>query len=90
MLASFFFGADPKKVSSGSSFTPMTRSGPLTQYVAVLSAAKDAICCVTVLPRGLSPSGVKDRFASFLTVLHFRKYGNTQKIGSSGKNHSVI
>ncbi len=51
------FCTDPKKGSPGSDSAPPARSGPETQDVAVLSAARDAICCVSSLPRDLVPSG---------------------------------
>ncbi|EAS0937006.1 hypothetical protein FCJ47_22185, partial [Salmonella enterica] len=47
---SLFSRSDPKTPGSGSDGNSPARSGPLTQDVAVLSAAGDAICCVTALP----------------------------------------
>jgi len=69
--------ADPKTLSSGSSFRPPARSGPLTQYVAVLVADNDAICCVPALPRDRPLTTGIERFAYSLTVVHFRKVVNT-------------
>ncbi|WP_181419287.1 hypothetical protein, partial [Klebsiella pneumoniae] len=51
MLYSLFSRSDPKKGSSGSASAPPGRSGPETQYLAVLSAGCNAICCVPPLPR---------------------------------------
>lgn len=81
---------DPKKVSSGSSSDAPARSGHLTQDVAVLSSADDAICCVTALPRDPARSTEKRRFAYSICVVYFRKPLNTQKIGSHRNGHPVI
>lgn len=81
---------DPKKGSSGSSFRPPARSGPLTQYVAVLSSACNAICCVHSLPHVHSLSTLKGRYAYSVCVVHFRKVLIRQKIGSHRNGHPVI
>lgn len=76
------FCTDPKKGSSGSAGTPPARSGPLTQYVAVLSAAGYAICCVNPQPRDRPLNTGKGRFAYSLTVVHFLKLQKKRKVGS--------
>ncbi|MCL2986278.1 hypothetical protein L6P17_16500 [Klebsiella pneumoniae] len=90
ILFSHFSTADPKNTSSGSLRTPPARSGLITQYVAVYSAADDAICCVTLLPRDRPLTTGKRRFACSLTVVHFRKVVIRKKIGSAGNGHPVI
>ncbi|MFM4174784.1 hypothetical protein AB8Q30_29915, partial [Klebsiella variicola] len=65
--------ADPISGCSGSPSDPPALCGPLTQYVAVLSAAGYAICCVNPLPRDRPLTTGKGRFAYSLTVVHFRK-----------------
>lgn len=67
---------DPKKGSSGSAGNVPARSGPVTQDVAVFSAADDARCCVSPLPRDPGSSSRKQCFTYFLTVVHFRKLLN--------------
>ena len=81
---------DPKKASSGSPSDPPALCGPLTQYVAVLSAAGYAICCVNPLPRDRPLTTGKGRFAYSLTVVHFRKLRNNRKVGSGRNGHPVI
>lgn len=90
MLVSHFSRSDPKKGSSGSAFRPPARSGAETQYVAVLSDASDAICCVSPLPRDRPLTTGIERFAYSLTVVHFRKLRNSVKIGSDRNGHPVI
>lgn len=82
--------ADPKTHCSGSPSDPPALCGPLTQYVAVLSAAGYAICCVNPLPRDRPLTTGKGRFAYSLTVVHFRKVVIRRKIGSAGNGHPVI
>ncbi|HGF0151534.1 TPA: hypothetical protein ACGBUC_005719 [Klebsiella variicola] len=90
MLGSHFSRSDPKNTSSGSAFRPPALCGPLTQYVAVLSAAGYAICCVNPLPRDRPLTTGKGRFAYSLTVVHFRKVVIRKKIGSDRNGHPVI
>ncbi|PCR11280.1 hypothetical protein CQA67_30555, partial [Klebsiella pneumoniae] len=78
------------KGSSGSAFRPTARSGPATQDVAVFPADSDARCCVPPLPRDEPLPPLKGRFAYSLTVVHFRKLLNTQKIRSHRNGHPVI
>ncbi|HHO8365338.1 TPA: hypothetical protein ACRX89_005068 [Klebsiella pneumoniae] len=73
MLVSHFSRSDPKKGSSGSSFPSPGLSGPLTQDVAVYSAADDAICCVIPLPRDRPLTPIKGRCGYSVCVVHFRK-----------------
>ncbi len=87
---SVFRRADPKRCCSGSSLDAPARSGPRTQDVALLSAADDAICCVNPLPRDRPLTTGKGRCGYSLTVVHFRKVVNKQKIGSAGNGHPVI
>ncbi|EKR7356836.1 hypothetical protein P9A26_003740 [Salmonella enterica] len=48
------------------------------------------MCCVlSSFPYPPRRAG-KDRFAYSLTVVHFRKVVNTQKIGSHGKADTII
>lgn len=82
--------ADPKRCCPGSYRTAPPCSGAETQYVAVFSAAYDAICCVSPLPRDLVPSGRYCRFAYFPAVVHFRKVVICQKVGSAGNGSPVI
>ncbi len=90
ILFSHFFTVDPKTPSPGSLRTPPARSGPATQDVAVLPADFDAICCVPPLPRDRPLTTGKRRFAYFLTVVHFRKLRNSEKIGSDRSGRPVI
>ena len=76
VLIPFFSLADPISVSSGSAGNVPARSGPLTQDVGVQSAAYDAICCGTPLPRDRPPDTGNECFAYSLTVVHFRKLRN--------------
>ena len=82
--------ADPEIVCSGSSFPSPGLSGPLTQDVAVYSAADDAICCVIPLPRDRPLTPIKGRCGYSLTVVHFRKLRNSVKIGSHRNGYPVI
>ena len=84
------FSGDPKTLSSGSDSAPPARSGPATQDVAVFPADDDAICCVPPLPRDLPLTTGKRRFAYSLTVVHFRKLRNSEKIGSDRSGRPVI
>ncbi|HBX5406235.1 TPA: hypothetical protein MH439_26570 [Klebsiella pneumoniae] len=90
MLYSLFSRSDPKKGSSGSLRTPPARSGPATQDVAVFLADDDAICCVPALPRYPARGSGFWRFAYSLTVVHFRKLRNIEKIGSDRSGRPVI
>lgn len=90
ILFSYFSTADPKTFSSGSAFRPPARSGPATQDVAVFPADNDAICCVPPLPRDRPLTTGKRRFAYSLTVVHFRKLRNSEKIGSDRSGRPVI
>ncbi|MFZ5325466.1 hypothetical protein ACOY6L_19565 [Enterobacter roggenkampii] len=85
-----FSSRDPISGGSGSSLPAPARGGTRTQYVAVLSAVYNAICCIPYPDRDLMPGGRYCRFAYFLTVVHFRKVVNKQKIGSAGNGHPVI
>lgn len=67
------FTSDPISGGSGSAGNVPARSGPLTQDVGVQSAAYDAICCGTPLPRDRPPDTGNECFAYSLTVVHFRK-----------------
>ncbi|MDU3756552.1 MAG: hypothetical protein E7G34_24195 [Klebsiella pneumoniae] len=77
ILSSLLSRSDPKKASSGSLRTPPARSGPATQDVAVFPSDNDAICCVPPLPRDRPLTTLKGRCGYSLTVVHFRKPGNT-------------
>lgn len=90
MYFSLFPRADPKKARVGSSSSSPARRDPVTQDVAALSAAVATRCCVMNLPCDPARRGRKDRFAYSLTVVHFRKVMNRQKIGSPGKADTVI
>ncbi|EPO1792463.1 hypothetical protein [Cronobacter sakazakii] len=81
---------DPKKGRGGSSEKTPARCGTLTQDVAVHSAADDAICCVTALPRDPARSTGKHRYDYSSCVVHFRKTVNKKKIGSSRNGLPVI
>lgn len=84
------FTSDPISGGPGSPSDPPALCGPLTQYVAVLSAAGYAICCVNPLPRDRPLTTGKGRFAYSLTVVHFRKVVIRKKIGSDRNGHPVI
>lgn len=90
VLTSLIFSADPVSGCSGSSFLPPARSAPETQDVASLSADVATRYCVMNLPCDPARRGRKDRFAYSLTVVHFRKVANRQKIGSHENSHQVI
>lgn len=90
MCTSLFFRSDPKKTSFGSSFNSTTRNNPMTQDVAAPSDANDTRYCVIHLPCDPVLRGRKDRFVYSLTVVHFRKVVNKQKIGSQKNKHPVI
>ncbi|ECN1787259.1 hypothetical protein LE24_23050 [Salmonella enterica subsp. enterica serovar Heidelberg] len=90
MLYSLFSRSDPKKGSSGSASAPPGSSGPETQYLAVLSAGCNAICCVPPLPRDRLLTTGKRRFAYSLTVVHFRKLHKVRKVGSNRNGRPVI
>lgn len=62
----------------------------MTQDVAAPSAANDTRYCVMHLPCDPVLRGRKDRFVYSLTVVHFRKVVNKQKIGSQKNKHPVI
>ncbi|ATX99289.1 hypothetical protein AM349_24695 (plasmid) [Citrobacter freundii] len=57
---------------------------------ATLSAELSSICCVNSSLSDQVLRGGKDRFAYSLTVVHFRKVVNRQKIGSPENSHPVI
>ncbi|CBG91797.1 hypothetical protein ROD_p1361 (plasmid) [Citrobacter rodentium ICC168] len=79
ILSSLIFRTDPKKARVGSPRTAPARCSTETQDVAVQSAAVATRCCVMTLPCGPARRGRKDRFASSLTVVHFRKNTYTEK-----------
>ncbi|HHU0409414.1 TPA: hypothetical protein ACT9YP_005371, partial [Klebsiella pneumoniae] len=85
-----FSRSDPKKGSSGSPSDPPALCGPLTQYVAVLSAAGYAICCVNPLPRDRPLTTLKGRYGYSVRVVHFRKLWNNIKVGSGQSGRQVI
>ncbi|EAB4416605.1 hypothetical protein D7B12_14170 [Salmonella enterica] len=87
---SLFFRSDPKKGRVGSPRTAPARSDPVTQDVAAQSADVATRCCVRTLPCDPARRGRKDRCGYSLTVLHFRKVVNGQKIGSAEKHRQVI
>ena len=82
--------SDPKTLSSGSPSDPPALCGPLTQYVAVLSAAGYAICCVNPLPRDRPLNTGKGRYGYSVCVVYFRKVVISQKVGSGRNDHPVI
>ncbi len=90
MYFSLFFRSDPKKDRVGSAGNAPARCNPVTQDVGAQSAAVATRCCVMTLPCDPARRGRKDRFAYSLTVVHFRKVVNKQKIGSPGKADTVI
>lgn len=61
---------------------PQARSGPMTQDVAVPSAANDAICCVPALPRDRPLTPIKGRCGYSVCVVNFRKVAIFMKVGS--------
>ncbi|ELM6926722.1 hypothetical protein RYH56_004879 [Citrobacter freundii] len=73
MLYSLFSRSDPKKASSGSAGNVPARSGPVTQDVAVFSAADDARCCVPPLPHHPARGTGKQQYDYSVCVVHFRK-----------------
>ncbi|EBC0149170.1 hypothetical protein CLE93_23510 [Salmonella enterica] len=87
---SLFFRSDPKKARVGSYGNHPARCDPETQDVAAQSAAIATRCCVISFLRDPARRAGKDRFASFLTVVHFRKVVNRQKIGSPENSRPVI
>nr|WP_254888697.1 hypothetical protein [Salmonella enterica] len=90
MWFSFFSSEDPKKGSPGSAGIDPVLHTPSTQDVASLSSAVATRCCVMNLPCDPARRGRKDRFAYSLTVVHFRKVVNRQKIGSPENSRPVI
>ncbi|MDU6133077.1 MAG: hypothetical protein E6639_25740 [Klebsiella pneumoniae] len=90
MLYSLFSRSDPKKGSPGSSILSTLPRAPVTQDVAAQSTAVATRCCVMNLPCDPARRGRKDRFAYSLTVVHFRKVVNRQKIGSPENSRPVI
>ncbi|MDI4505321.1 hypothetical protein E7V62_22715 [Escherichia coli] len=90
ILLSHFSTADPKTPSSGSSFPSPGLSGPLTQDVAVYSAADDAICCVIPLPRDRPLTPIKGRCGYSVRMVHFRKLRKARKVGSGRNGRPVI
>lgn len=90
MYFSLFARADPKKGRVGSPRNAPVRCDPVTQDVAAHSAAFATRCCVIPLPCDPARRGRKDRFAYSLTVVHFRKVVNRQKIGSPENSRPVI
>lgn len=89
-LSSFFSSEDPKKGRVGSAGIDPVLHTPSTQDVAALSSAVATRCCVMTLPCDPARRGRKDRFAYSLTVVHFRKVVNRQKIGSPENSCQVI
>lgn len=81
---------DPKKGSSGSASDAPARSGPVTQDVAVFSAADDARCCVPPLPHHPARGTGKQQYDYSVCVVHFRIVVYRQKIGSPEKSSPVI
>jgi len=91
LLPSFsFLRTDPISGGSGSPDRHRPLTGPATQHAVSLLPAYDAICCVSHPDRDLLPGGQYCRFAYSLTVVHFRKIVNSQKIGSPDNHHPVI
>lgn len=85
-----FRHTDPETPGPGSSSSSPVRRDPVTQDVAAQSAAVATRCCVMTLPCDPARRGRKDRFAYSLTVVHFRKVVNRQKIGSPENSRPVI
>ncbi|EPO5483609.1 hypothetical protein ACUB3D_005265 [Klebsiella pneumoniae] len=90
MLYSLFSRSDPKKASSGSAGALPALSGQETQYLAVLSAGCNAICCVPPLPRDRPLTPIKGRCGYFVCVVHFRKLHKVRKVGSNRNGRPVI
>lgn len=90
MYFSLFPREDPEIVRTGSAGNAPARCNPVTQDVAAQSAAVATRCCVMTLPCDPARRGGKDRFAYSLTVVHFRKVVNRQKIGSPENSRHVI
>lgn len=89
-LLTLFLREDPEKVSPGSSSSSPARRDPVTQDVASSSTKMATRYCVMNLPCDPARRGRKDRFAYSLTVVHFRKLVNRQKIGSPENSRPVI
>lgn len=85
-----FRHTDPETPGVGSSFNTTTRNNPMTQDVASQSTNLATRYCVMYLSCDPARRGRKDRFAYSMTVVHFRKVLNMQKIGSPGKADTVI
>lgn len=85
-----FPSSDPKIVRVGSPRTAPARCDPVTQDVAAQPSAVATRCCVMNIPCDPTRRGRKDRFAYSLTVVHFRKIANRQKIGSHENRYPVI
>lgn len=90
MYFSLFPRADPKKGRTGSYGNHPARCGPVTQDVAAQSAAVATRCCVMTLPCDAARCTGKQRYDYSLTVVHFRKVVNRQKIGSPENSRPVI
>lgn len=63
---------------------------PGNTICATYSSVFSSICCVNPSFFDLVRRGGKGRFVYSLTVVHFRKLVNRQKIGSPGKADTVI
>lgn len=90
MYTSLFFKEDPEKGSPGSSSAPPARCSTETQDVAAQPAAVATRCCVMTLPCDAARCTGKQRYDYSLTVVHFRKVMNRQKIGSPENSCPVI
>lgn len=89
-LFSSHFSTDPKTLSSGSASSPPARCRPRIQYVAVVSAALDAICCVSSLSRDRLLTPGKGQSGYSVCMVNFRKVVIRQKVGSHRNSHPVI
>lgn len=69
---------------------PPARHPPGNTACCVVNASLATGYCVRTLPCDPARRGRKDRFAYSLTVVHFRKVVNRQKIGSHENSHPVI
>lgn len=90
MPASSYFSGDPKTPSYGSSSPSAQRYIPSAQHVVPHTVAHGTICCVVSLDCDAPRRGGKQRYDDFLSVVHFRKVVNRQKIGSPENSRPVI
>ncbi|MEF3563906.1 hypothetical protein V4S60_16125 [Citrobacter freundii] len=81
---------DPKKGRVGSAGNHPVRCGPVTQDVAAQPTAVATRYCVMPLPFDPARCTGKQRYDYSLTVVHFRKVMNRQKIGSPENSRPVI